>query len=205
MMTRLKITINSIKILKFRILRLVFLQISAIALLFVLSESVCAQGYLAILKINDPAKVCSPSTVDLTSSAVTSGSSEGLLFSYFMNPELTVSVSNPTAVKGGIYYIKGTLTGSSAVWVAGSVKVAVFEKPKMVILNSISKISNQNVDLTVPQIKSGSDEGLIFSYWYDYEATKPLLTPESTGTGKYFIKGTTSNGCFDIQSVNVIE
>jgi len=205
MMTRLKITINSIKILKFRILRLVFLQVSVIAFLIFLSESVSAQGYLAILKINDPAKVCSPSTIDLTSSAVTSGSSEGLVFSYFMNPELTISVSNPTAVKGGIYYIKGTLTGSPAVWVAGSVKVAVFEKPKMVILNSISKTSNQNVDLTIPQIKTGSDEGLVFSYWYDYEAAKPLLAPESTGTGKYYIKGTSSNGCFDIQSVNVTD
>jgi len=205
MMTKLNITINSIKILKLRILRLVFLQLSVLAILIVLCEGVRAQGYLTILKINDPAKVCSASTVDLTSTAISAGSSEGLVFSYFVDPELKKPLSNPSAVKAGTYYIKGTLAGSPAVWVAGSVNVAVSENPKMIIVNSITKTSNQNVDLTASQIKIGSDEGLVFSYWYDYEATKPIPAPESAGTGKYYIKGTSSNGCYDIQPVNVIE
>lgn len=196
---------NLICLLKIRMFKSVLFRLSLLSIIFILSEIVHAQDCSVILKINDPTPVCSPATINLTSDAITDGSTSGLTFSYYLNPELTILVPSPANVSAGIYYIKGALTGSRTAWVASSVKVIVTEMPNVVITPSILKSPNENVDLTSLHIKAGSDEGLIFSYWYDIEATKQLLLPKSTGKGMYFIKGTSVNGCSDIKAVTVIE
>lgn len=198
-----KLVRNSVKMLNINLLKLFFIKLAIIILVVLLTENVHAQGCSVTLKVNDPAPVCSPSTVDLTSDAITAGSTEGLKFSYYVDEELTVLVSSPTQVNAGLYYIKGMLTGSCAGFVAASVKATVIKKPKLIIANPVVISANENVNLTLPQITSGSDEGLIFSYWYDAEAKQSLPTPWSTGKGKYFIKGTSDTGCFDIQLITI--
>ncbi|MFH6996219.1 gliding motility-associated C-terminal domain-containing protein, partial [Flavobacterium sp. FlaQc-48] len=62
--------------------------------------------------INNPAAVCSGTTVDLTASAVTAGSTAGLTYSYFADALGTIVLSSPNAVAvSGTYYIKGTAVG----------------------------------------------------------------------------------------------
>jgi hypothetical protein len=194
---------NPIRILEINSIKFIFLRFCVFMLMLILSEFVQAQGCLAVLKIKDPSPVCYPLTVDLTSPAVTPGSTDGLKFSYYIDPELTVSISNPSNVGAGTYYIKGVLTGSRTAWVACSVKVTVFENPKVVVTSLILKMANETVDLTSPTITMGSDNGLSFSYWIDPEATRPLASPESAGKGVYYIKGTSVGGCYDIQSITV--
>lgn len=191
------------KTLKFSYTGVVLLKLSVIVLLIIWTETVQAQGCSVVLKISDPAPVCSPSTVDLTAVAITIGSTDGLRFSYFMNTDLTIPVPSPTQASAGTYYIKGVLTGACVGFVAASIKATVIEKPIVIIPNPVIQSVNRIVDLTLPQITAGSDGGLVFSYWYDAEAKQSLPSPQSAGKGVYYIKGTAVNGCFDTKSITI--
>ncbi|MGN6292916.1 MAG: gliding motility-associated C-terminal domain-containing protein [Chitinophagaceae bacterium] len=62
-----------------------------------------------LLIVHNPAPVCAPATVDLTASAVTTGSTTGLTFNYFTDAGGTTALTNPNAVgTSGTYYIQGT-------------------------------------------------------------------------------------------------
>jgi gliding motility-associated-like protein len=79
--------------------------------------------------IKNPAPVCSPSRVDLTIASVTAGSTEGLTYSYWTNPEATKSYSTPATANTGTYYIKGTTT--SLCYDVKPVTVTVSQKPSV--------------------------------------------------------------------------
>jgi hypothetical protein len=78
------------------------------------------------LTINTPAHVCSPAIVDITTAAVTSGSSfpSGTTLSYFVDSLATIVLSSPNAISiSGTYYIKASCPGYSNI--IKSIKVSV--------------------------------------------------------------------------------
>jgi Secretion system C-terminal sorting domain/Ig-like domain CHU_C associated len=150
-----------------------------------------------------PAAVCAGSTVDLTATAVTTGSDTGLTFTYFTDMLATTALATPAAVTAsGTYYIKGTnANGCSAIQ---SVVVTVNAAPVVVTVAPAAVCAGSTIDLTATAVTTGSDTGLMFTYFTDMLATTTLATPAAvTASGTYYIKGTNANGCSAIQSVVV--
>ena len=83
--------------------------------------------------------------------------------------------------------------------------ISVVSSTPTLVTNSTSLLScNGTADLTLPEITAGSLPGLVFTYWTDSAATKPLVNPKAVGVGTYYIKGATASGkCFDIKPVTV--
>jgi len=57
------------------------------------------------------------------------------------------------------------------------------------------------VDLTSSSIIKGSTPDLLYSFWRDSKATISYNTPGAASGGTYYLKGTTTDGCFDIKPV----
>jgi len=194
---------DSTIILNIKLFKLVLFRFSVFSILFILGESVFAQDCSIILKIKDPSPVCTASTANLTSEAITQGSTSGLVFSYFLNAELTIPVPTPTKVNAGVYYVKGDLSGRCRGFAVAAVHITSNGNPKLIISNPVVKSVSGIADLTLPVITSGSESGLVFSYWYDDKATKPVPFPKNVENGVYFIKGMSGIDCFDIQSITI--
>lgn len=91
--------------------------------------------------ITDPAAVCTPATVDITTAATIAGSDAGLTYSYYLDDLATVLLANPNAIAAsGNYYIKGTNTnGCSSI---EQVTVTINELPVATIAYSITPYCN---------------------------------------------------------------
>ena len=82
---------------------------------------------IPVVKITNPAKVCEPSTVDITAPGITAGSTPGLIFTYWKDAGATIEYGTPGKAVSGTYYIKGTnLSGYSDI---KSVTVSVIPVP----------------------------------------------------------------------------
>ena len=150
---------------------------------------------------HNPAIACSPSTVDLTIAAVTSGSTAGLTFTYFTDAAATISYPTPTTAGAGTYYIKGTT--AAGCFDIKSVTVTINPSSTVVVTNPAAVCAPSTVDLTLGAVTTGSTPGLTFTYWTNAAATTSYTTPTTAGTGTYYIKGTSAAGCFDIKPVTV--
>ncbi|MEP7377125.1 MAG: gliding motility-associated C-terminal domain-containing protein, partial [Chitinophagaceae bacterium] len=81
---------------------------------------------------------------------------------------------------------------------------AVVDQSEMapnVVTNDIYSCSRGN--LTDPNVTIGSDQGLVFTYWYDAAATNAIADPASVPAGTYYIKGTNAYGCSSVKPVIV--
>jgi gliding motility-associated-like protein len=157
-----------------------------------------------VIVVANPVVVCSPSTVDITTAAVTAGSTNvGATFTYWTNATATTALSNPNAVTtSGTYYIQTTTaSGCSDI---KPVVVTVTQSPVLVIVNPDPVCSPSTVNITATAVTVGSTGGGVLSYWTNALATVPLANPTTVGTtGIYYIKST-SGICSDIKAVSVV-
>lgn len=112
------------------------------------------------LNITNPAPVCFPNTVNLTSPIITIGSSGNGILTYWTNAGCTSGLANPTSVSvSGTYYIKSTISGCSNV---APVIVTVNQAPVIsqvqnLIINEENTDGFATFDLTaqIPAILNG--------------------------------------------------
>ena len=154
------------------------------------------------LVITDPPATCSPGTVNLTDVNVTAGSTSGLDYTYWTDITGLTPISNPAAVTGGTYYIKGTDPVTDCYEIL-PVNVTVIPEPNVVVNIPAPVCAPGTVDLSDPAITSGSDPGLTFTFWEDAAATIHYTDFAAAQDGVYYIKGETAEGCYDIELVTV--
>ncbi|WP_332737128.1 gliding motility-associated C-terminal domain-containing protein, partial [Flavihumibacter sp.] len=84
-----------------------------------------------------------------------------------------------------------------------TVSFVAIPNPVVVTNDPAAVCAPATIDLTAAAITSGSDAGLVYSYWMDEDGVTPLAQPDAVTTGRYYIRGTAANGCAIIQPVNV--
>ncbi|MBO9583592.1 MAG: DUF11 domain-containing protein, partial [Flavobacterium sp.] len=110
------------------------------------SASAAVNPKSANLVVTNPASVCAPSTVNLTASSVTAGSSSNLTLTYWTNQSATTALSSPNAVaSSGTYYIK-----------AVSADGCTFVKPVVVTVNTQPSAPSITSRTTNANINNGS-------------------------------------------------
>ena len=162
---------------------------------------------LPSLVITNPAPVCEPETVDLSSTDITTGSEAGLTFTYWQDIDATIPLANYTSVKtSGTYYIQAenSLTECKIV---DQVIVVINEQPQLIITNPATVCAPDIIDLTDLSITQGSTipSSSMTSYWKDVTATVPIADPEHINeSGTYYIKVLASSDCYDLKPVEVV-
>jgi hypothetical protein len=148
---------------------------------------------LPTLTIINPTAVCSPSTIDLTASAVTTGSTASLVYTYFTDAAATTVLGTASAIATtGTYYIKGT-DGNSCSSIS-AVVATINALPNVTFVASKSKIClGESLTLTGAGASSyawdnGVSDGISFA---------PLSTKN------YRLIGTDVNGCVNTASVTI--
>ncbi len=158
------------------------------------------------LVITDPPAVCIPSTVDITAASVTTGSTAGATFTYFINPAGTTSLPTPAAItNSGTYYIKSTV-GTCITIQPVTVLINNCACPYTIAITTPAAVCSPNtVDITAPAVTAGSVGGGTLTYWSDQACTIPITNLAAAAiatTGTYYIKG--DNGvCTDTKPVVV--
>jgi hypothetical protein len=137
-----------------------------------------------------------------------SGSQDGLTYILQENgsPTATTFLGTGNAFSfgdqtstAGAYTTYSVVAKSSAGCVTqmnGSPAIYANPLPTVIITNPAPVCSPGTADLEAAAVTSGSDAGLIYSYYYDQAATQTIGTPIEVGAGTYYIVGTNSTtGC----------
>jgi len=136
-----------------------------------------------VVRITDPAAICSPGTIDLTAAAVTAGSSPTLTYTYYTNAAATNALINPDkVVVSGTYYIVGT-DQSGIKSVPAAVTVSIISAPSLK-----AGFTFDSYCINTPVLFSNTSvvQGQVAYQWSDNKgnvstAVTPLFTYTQTG------------------------
>ena len=129
--------------------------------------------------VSNPAAVCSPVTVNIT----TAVSNSALSYQYYTNSNATTVYATPTAATAGTYYIIG---GNGTCYSATeSVTVTVNALPTFTVTNPTAVCSPATVDITT----AVSNSALSYQYYTNSNATTVYATPTAATAGTYYIIG----------------
>lgn len=158
------------------------------------------QQSLALIVTNPPS-VCIGTTVDLTTSSITSGSAPGLTYSYWKDSNAAIKLDDPEKITtSGQYYIQAiSPAGCSSI---KAVVVVVNPLPEFTITSPAAACAPQTVDITDPRLVANAAI-LTYTYWKDASGTIPLTNPKAvSASGTYYIKGASAS-CFTIKPITV--
>jgi len=89
--------------------------------------------------VTNPAPVCAPATINLNDATLTTGSTKGLTYTYWTNPEATIPYLTPVTAGSGTYYISGSLASgcfdTKPIIVTVNQRIAAYAGPDQVLEN----------------------------------------------------------------------
>ncbi|TXJ26319.1 MAG: gliding motility-associated C-terminal domain-containing protein [Chitinophagaceae bacterium] len=151
---------------------------------------------MPVLVVNDPAPVCLPGTVDITTSAVTAGSTSGLSFQYYTDAACTTPLSNASAISvSGTYYIRGISATGGCVTDAKPVVVTINSQPVITVSGASLVCKGEAVTLTA------SSPGNTITWQNMSGSNSVIVYPQATTT--YTAVATNAAGCVATASVQV--
>lgn len=121
----------------------------------------------------------------------------------FSGPGVSGESFDPGLIGPGTYTIAYNYTNPAGCSNSTISTIVVNPAPVLRITSPAAACLPPVVDLTAAAVTAGSSSGIVLSYWLDAAASIPLTNPSAAGAGIYYIKATTSAGCFDIKPVTV--
>jgi gliding motility-associated-like protein len=156
-----------------------------------------------IFKIKDTTGSCEPGVIDLTLPSLTQGSTPDLKFNYFVDSnliEFATKIDSITA--SGKYYVKAI--NAAGCLDVRQIVVQYDTVPDISVTDPPPASYPQTVNITAPDLITGSTPGMTYTYWKDPAATIPLTTPNALAyAGKFYIKATTKFGCSVVEPIEV--
>ena len=148
------------------------------------------------LVVHDPTFVCAPGTVDLTAAYITSGSTTGLSFQYFMDAAGTITLQNPSAVySSGTYYIRGRSANGCASDIK-AVQVQIAPQPALQLTTNRTQIC-KGEEITIEAVAPGSS-----IRWQTGETSNSFVVRPAE-TGNYTATATSPLGCRQTETINI--
>lgn len=158
-----------------------------------------------VFDIPDSITFCLPEIGDLTSSSVTTGSSPGLAFSYYLDSTQLYYLSNPDSLlNSGLFYIKAvdTINGCNDI---RPINVVVDSVPDISVINPSPVHYPGSANISFPSVVFGNTNGLSFTYWANAITTISVPNPSAVdSSGVYYIKATKPSGCSTTKPVEVL-
>ncbi|MFH6937645.1 PKD domain-containing protein [Flavobacterium sp. FlaQc-30] len=144
--------------------------------------------------------ICQGTSFDLSAAKTGNGTS----YTYFAADQITIlpsSIVTPSVTTD--YYVQ-TLGTNGCTSAKEKITVTVIQTPVVLVTNPPAVCEGTAVDITAPAVTAGSTPGLTYTYYTNAAATSVLTNPNAVTQGDiYYIKGTTTNGCFAISPVTV--
>jgi hypothetical protein len=141
--------------------------------------------------------------IDLTLPSLTQGSTPDLKFNYFVDSnliEFATKIDSITA--SGKYYVKAI--NAAGCLDVRQIVVQYDTVPDISVTDPPPASYPQTVNITAPDLITGSTPGMTYTYWKDPAATIPLTTPNALAyAGKFYIKATTKFGCSVVEPIEV--